>query len=191
MKRFPFLLAFSLFLFLHTAVKAQVRSDTGMMHMDTGHVAMNENELKWTDGPPGLPRGVRMAVLQGDPSKEGMFTLRAMFPANTKVYPHWHPTTEYITVVEGNIYMGTGDKFNERNATLVRKGGFAVMPARMNHYVFNRERCTLQIHAKGPFAITYVNPADDPRGRQGTQGTQGTRDTQRTQQDMPRTKGTQ
>jgi hypothetical protein len=32
----------------------------------------------------------------------------------------------------------------------------------MHHYAFTKTGATVQIHMIGPFAITYVNPADDP-----------------------------
>jgi hypothetical protein len=42
-------------------------------------------------------------------------------------------------------------------------GGYAVLPANMRHFAFARTAVTVQIAGIGPFAITYVNPADDPR----------------------------
>ena len=35
----------------------------------------------------------------------------------------------------------------------------------MNHYACTRTGAVIQITAHGPFAVTYVNPADDPRLR--------------------------
>jgi hypothetical protein len=37
------------------------------------------------------------------------------------------------------------------------------MGAGMNHYVFTTDPVDIQVTGNGPFAITYVNPADDPR----------------------------
>ncbi|MGI8839072.1 MAG: hypothetical protein ACR2H4_20910 [Pyrinomonadaceae bacterium] len=39
-------------------------------------------------------------------------------------------------------------------------------PANMSHFAFASGETILQIHGTGPFAITYVNPADDPRKKQ-------------------------
>ena len=36
--------------------------------------------VKWGPAPPALPPGAQMAVLDGDPSKPGLFTIRAKFP---------------------------------------------------------------------------------------------------------------
>jgi Domain of unknown function (DUF4437) len=163
MKKIPYILTPVLILFLsHVPASAQVSSNTAMSHADSGHVILNEADLKWGDGPPSLPKGVKMAVLEGDPSKEGEFTLRAVFPANYKIAPHWHPTTENITVLKGNWYLGTGEKFDEKTATLIKAGGFASIPATHHHFAFNKDECIIEIHSMGPFIINYINPADDP-----------------------------
>jgi hypothetical protein len=144
-------------------VIAQDHSASNMQHSDSGHIAINKADLKWVDAPPSLPKGAKVAVLVGDPSKEGLFTMRLMFPENYKVAPHWHPTAEHITVIEGTFYMGSGEKFDEGKATQLQEEGYSVMPAEMRHYAFTKGNAVIQVHAMGPFAITYVNPADDPR----------------------------
>src|SRR5438034_4319720 len=34
------------------------------------------SSLQWKDGPPSLPKGAKIAVLEGDPAKEGPFVFR-------------------------------------------------------------------------------------------------------------------
>lgn len=155
-----FLVAF--FLFSYYQIRAQEHTGAGK-HMDSTHIMFNAMDLKWGDGPPSLPKGVQMVVLEGDPSKEGMFTLRATMPANYKIPPHWHPTTEHVTVLEGTLYMGMGEKLDEGKASELKPGGFASMPEKTAHYAFTKDKCVIQVHAMGPFAVTYINPADDPR----------------------------
>jgi quercetin dioxygenase-like cupin family protein len=152
-----------LFLFLlHLQAKAQSNSNSDMKHADTGHIIINESDLAWGDAPPSLPKGAKMVVLQGDPSKEGPFTIRAMFPANYKIAPHWHPTMENVTVLKGTLYLGTGEKLDENTATMMKVGSFASIPATHHHFAFSKEECIIQVHAMGPFVINYLNPADDP-----------------------------
>ena len=43
-------------------------------------------------------------------------------------------------------------------------GGFMVLPAKQNHFLMTKSETVVEISSMGPFAITYVNPADDPRG---------------------------
>ena len=141
----------------------QPSSDSTMNYGN--HSFINSKDLKWMDGPPGLPAGAKFAVLDGDPSKEGLFTIRAVLPANYKIPAHWHPTTENVTVLEGTLYLGMGEKLDEPKATALTAGGFTALPGKMGHFAFSKEGAVIQIHAMGPFAITYYNPADDPRSK--------------------------
>ena len=144
----------------YTAI-AQSNSGTPMSHSD--HSLLNSKDFKWMDGPPGLPAGAKFTVLDGDPSKEGLFTIRATMPAGYKIPAHWHPSTEHVTVIEGTLYIGMGEKTDESKATALTAGGFASLPAKMGHFAFSKDGTTIQVHAMGPFAITYYNPSDDPR----------------------------
>ena len=54
-------------------------------------------ELKWGPAPAIFPAGAKMAVLQGDPGKPGLFTVRLDMPDGYRIPPHWHPADEHIT----------------------------------------------------------------------------------------------
>jgi hypothetical protein len=126
-----------------------------------------EGGFHWGPAPAVFPPGAEMALLQGDPSVAGeIFTVRLRFPNGYILPAHWHPTDEHVTVVEGTLLLGMGDRFDE-DAFLppLRAGGFITAPARMNHFVMARGRTVVQVHAMGPFALTYANPADDPQRR--------------------------
>lgn len=120
----------------------------------------------WGPAPPGLPAGAKAAVLAGDPGAEGAFTLRAWMPDGYKVMPHWHGADENLTVISGTLHVGMGDTFDKDKATAVKAGGFSVMPAKMRHWVWAEGETVIQVQSTGPFTITYVNPADDPRPKQ-------------------------
>ncbi len=138
--------------------------DHTKMASDTiGYKILNVNELKWVDVPPGLPKGAMVAVLSGDPFKEGPFTIRLKFPKGYAVMPHWHPTAELITVIEGTVYMGTQETFDKQKAGKLETGGFAVLPSKSVHYAFCNDPAVIQIQGTGPFAISYNNKSDDPR----------------------------
>ena len=121
------------------------------------------DQITWTDGPPSLPSGAKMAVLHGNPTKGGTFTMRLMLPDGFTVQPHFHPTDEHVTVLKGKFMVGMGDKFDESKMQKLETATFAVMPAGMRHYAKADGQTILQIHGKGPFKVTYVNKADDPR----------------------------
>jgi len=127
------------------------------------HKMVLPNALTWSDAPPGLPRGAKMAVLSGDPSKPGLFVLRVQLPAGYTVAAHWHPSDEAVTVLSGTFALGMGDKLDPQKLESLPVGGYALLPAKMGHYAMAKTAAVIQIHAMGPFAINYVNPADDPR----------------------------
>ena len=124
---------------------------------------MNSADMKWGAAPPGLPAGAQLAVLSGDPGKEGMFTIRLKFPAGYAVPPHQHPAPELVTVIDGNMRIGMGNVLDKPKASSLAVGGYVALPANMNHYAFTPGGATVQITSHGPFAITYANPKDDPR----------------------------
>jgi anti-sigma factor ChrR (cupin superfamily) len=113
-------------------------------------------------GPTVLPKGVQLSVLSGDPNKVGPFTIRLKAPTGYKIPAHRHPTAERVTVISGNFHFGMGEKLDEAKAEKLGNGGFVDLPADMNHYAFMSTNTVVQIDSDGPFAITYVNPADDP-----------------------------
>jgi quercetin dioxygenase-like cupin family protein len=125
--------------------------------------AMTPEALQWAPAPPTLPKGGQMAVLAGDPGMKGLFVVRLKAPSNYKIPAHQHPTAEAVTVISGDFHYGMGDKLDESKAEKLGPGGFIDMPANMNHYAFSGGgEVIIQIAGDGPFAIKYVNPADDP-----------------------------
>jgi len=126
------------------------------------NMPVNADGLTWGAAPPVLPKGAQIAVLSGDPSKDELSVLRLKMPANYKIPAHNHPTSEYVTVNSGKFHIGMGDKLDEKKGVELRAGGFGEAPAHMNHYAWASEETVVQVHGRGPFAITYVNSADDP-----------------------------
>ena len=119
--------------------------------------------VQWVDAPPSLPKGAKLAVLFGDPGREGeLFIVRGRLPAGAKIPPHTHPTAETVTVISGAFYVGMGEKFGLEAAKKVEPGGFIAMPAEHAHFGFVNDETVVEISAIGPFAINYLDPADDP-----------------------------
>ncbi|MDB4889994.1 MAG: anti-ECFsigma factor, ChrR [Gemmatimonadetes bacterium] len=118
--------------------------------------------IKYGPAPAVFPEGAKMAVLAGDPGKSEQFIVRLDFPAGYAIQPHWHPTDEHITVIEGTLLVGMGDTFDAKHMMKVGKSGFVTAGAKMHHYARANGHTVVQIDAMGPFAMTYVNPADDP-----------------------------
>jgi hypothetical protein len=127
------------------------------------HAAIAPADMKWGDGPPSLPAGAKLAVLEGDPGKAQAFTVRLRVPDGYKVMPHWHPTTEHVTVISGTFHIAMGDTFDDTKGTALPAGSFGFMGPKMHHYAWFTGDSEIQIHGMGPFALNYVKAADDPR----------------------------
>ena len=126
------------------------------------HTFTNPADVKWEPAPPNLPKGAKVAVLYGDPSKPGPYVMRLMTPANYKIPPHWHPGAENLTVISGTFYLGFGEKVEPAKAQALKAGGFHQVPPKTPHFAFTKGPVVIQAHGEGPFATTYVNEADDP-----------------------------
>lgn len=127
------------------------------------HEVMTPSNMKWTMGPASLPKGAQVTILEGDPSQKGPFTIRLKFPANYHVAPHSHPGTEHITVISGTLFLGMGDQTNEKQATALPAGSFALMSPETHHFAFTRSPAIVQLHGEGPWGITYLDNKDDPQ----------------------------
>ena len=124
---------------------------------------INTKDIKWTDAPPSMPKGAKIAVLQGDPGKAGPFVIRLKAPAGYKIEPHWHSQDENLTVISGTFYLGMGDKLDMKSAHALSAGGFHFLPGKAHHYAFTQVPTVVQVNGNGPFDSTHVNADDDPQ----------------------------
>src|SRR5262245_56293001 len=133
-----------------------------VLAQQSGHTTVNPDTLKWVE-PPVLP-GAQLAVVQGDPSKEGPFVYRLKMPAGYKVPPHLHKASENVTVLSGTFSIGLGEKFDPAKGHELPTGGFVSVPPNHPHYAWAGSRETVvQVHGVGPTDLRFVNPEDDPR----------------------------
>jgi quercetin dioxygenase-like cupin family protein len=131
------------------------------------HVISAVKEAQWGPAPPMLPPGAEIAVLAGNPGGSSAYTVRLKFPANYAIPAHSHPTDENVVIVSGALTFGMGDKLAKSasgNKTL-SPGGYALMPAGMNHYAYTTAATTIVLYGQGPVEFKYVNPSDDPRNK--------------------------
>jgi mannose-6-phosphate isomerase-like protein (cupin superfamily) len=121
--------------------------------------------ITWGPAPAVLPAGAKAAVLEGDPTKAGEFTLRLWMPDGYTIPPHFHAATEHVTVVQGAFLVGMGDRLDPSKFAELPTGTFGAIPAGMRHFARAKGEVIIQLHGTGPWSLTYVNPADDPRPR--------------------------
>jgi len=142
-----------------------IAATIGVAFAQDGHVMSAPKDLKWGDPPAVFEKGASFALVSGDPSKEGLYVVRLKMPAGYRINPHWHPTDEHVTVISGTFALGMGEKFDKSKMTELPAGGYALLPAKMPHYAMAKTAAVVQVHGTGPFALTYVNAADDPSQR--------------------------
>lgn len=121
------------------------------------------DEIRWKDGPGSIPPGAKLAVLEGDPTKEVPFVMRLKLPDGYRIPPHVHPKPERVTVISGTFNIGMGDKFDLSKGTAMPAGTFGRWMAGMKHFVWTKGETVIQLHGVGPWTIEYVDPKDDPR----------------------------
>ena len=130
---------------------------------------------KWGDipaaamvGTPSVEMGgtVRVAILQGDPMTAGRtYTLRLSCTDGTKIAPHWHPTTENVTVIKGAAEVGMGSKWDDAALKAVPMGGFFWATPHMTHFAECKGDTIMQVHGVAPFVINFVGPDDAPQAK--------------------------
>jgi quercetin dioxygenase-like cupin family protein len=127
-------------------------------------IVAHASSLAWAPAPPSLPPGAEFVLLEGNPAEAVPITFRLKLPPNYRVPPHWHSVLEHVTVLSGTLHIGMGAQASYQGGTTLAPGSFAVMPAKMVHHAWTGAGgAVFQLHSVGPWSITYVNPADDPR----------------------------
>src|SRR5580765_2005993 len=106
-------------------------------------------ETKWVDSPPSLPKGAKIAVLEGDPGKEGPFVFRVKMPDGYRIPPHTHLKPERLTVISGTFNIGMGNRFDESKGQVMPAGAYGQWPAGMKHFVWTKGETIVQLHGMG------------------------------------------
>lgn len=142
------------------AVAALALSLSLALAQQSQHTMVNADEVQWKEAPPVLP-GAQMALLYGDPAKDGVFVMRLKFPANYRIPPHTHPVDEVVTVISGEFHFGMGREFDETKLQAFSAGGLIAMPPGTEHFVHVPEETVVQLSTRGPWKLNYVNPDDN------------------------------
>ncbi|HXH54203.1 MAG TPA: cupin domain-containing protein [Gammaproteobacteria bacterium] len=145
---------------------------SGMPATSVGSLApatiFTPDRIEWKTGSDLFPVGSKVAILEGDPSKEGPFTMRVKYPANYRVAPHTHPVLEHMTVISGTHNLGIGQKFDSTKGTALTAGSFVVIPPELSHYGWGSEETILQIEGIGPRKKAFANATDNASNKPTT-----------------------
>lgn len=113
-------------------------------------LAIQITSVTWTDAPPSMPKGTKIAVLEGSPQQPGLFTIRLKVPAGAKLAAHTHPRDERVTVLSGKVAVTIDGK-----TTTFEDGGFYVNPPGTPHSLEFLEESMLQLTCEGPWVVTF------------------------------------
>ena len=125
-------------------------------------VLINARSIRWSDAPPSLPKGAKVAVLYGNPGAAEPFVMRMLLPAKYRIPFHWHTQSEQLTVLSGELFVANDATYNKKYARAVKPGGFLYLPAKAQQYTFTKKSTIVEIYGTGPFDVNYVDPNNDP-----------------------------
>lgn len=111
-----------------------------------------------------FPASVRLGIVAGDPSENGLYVIRVKVPRGVKLMPHRHPEDRVYTVMSGIFYIGLGDTFDATKLQAYPPGAVVVLPGNTPHFHWARSgEYISQVIAVGPLGLEYVKSEDDPR----------------------------
>ncbi|MFW5680525.1 MAG: cupin domain-containing protein, partial [Pseudomonadota bacterium] len=126
------------------------------------HMMVTPDALEWT-GIGSMAAPAEMAVIEGDLSAEEPFTFRLRLPDGYEIRPHVHPAYERVTVLQGTFHFAHGEDFDRDATTRLPEGSVAIMAPGEPMFGYAEGDVVIQLHGTGPWGITYIDPADDPR----------------------------
>jgi quercetin dioxygenase-like cupin family protein len=125
--------------------------------------AILPEEIDWKPFP-ALPAAVRIAVVVGEPQREGTYTIRVKVPNGVRLMPHRHPEDRVYTVISGIFYIGLGDQFDAGKLVAYPPGTVIILPGGTSHFHWAQSGDYItQVTAVGPLGLEYINAKDDPR----------------------------
>ena len=120
-------------------------------------------QIEWRAFPT-FPPSARLAILIGDPSQPGPYTIRVKVPGGVKLMAHRHPEDRVYTVISGVFYIGLGERFDADKLQAYPPGSVIVLPGNTPHFHWAKSgEYITQVTAIGPLGLDYLDPHDDPR----------------------------
>ncbi|MEP7134713.1 MAG: cupin domain-containing protein [Chloroflexota bacterium] len=128
-------------------------------------LAWNLNNIIWQEI---SPDGTKYSLLEGRRDSAGeAFTYAFFIPAGFWDPAHWHTADARITVLQGKLYLGYGDKHEEEKLQAYEAGSYILVPADAKHFDGSYEDTVIIGTAVGPWATHYVDSSVIPSA--GTQ----------------------
>jgi quercetin dioxygenase-like cupin family protein len=113
-----------------------------------------------------FPPSARLAIIAGQLSEAGLYTIRVKVPGGVKLMPHRHSEDRTYTVISGIFYIGLGDEFDAATLRAYPPGSVIFLPGNTSHFHWAQSgEYVTQVTAIGPLGLEYVNKRHDPRAR--------------------------
>jgi quercetin dioxygenase-like cupin family protein len=113
-----------------------------------------------------FPPSARLAIVVGEPLKQGPYTIRVRVPGGVKLMPHRHPEDRVYTVISGTFYIGLGDEFDAEKLQAYPAGAVIILPGNTAHFHWAKSgEYITQVTAIGPLGLEYIDAKDDPRSK--------------------------
>jgi quercetin dioxygenase-like cupin family protein len=140
-------------------IRAAVFAATFMATVGIVHAAtiILPGNFKYAPGN-GTSAGQMIAVVYGDPNKRGPFIIRVKSPDGYAIAPHYHAAVENVTVLQGTLLLGFGDKPDKAKTTAIPAGGFYSIPKGVHHFAFAKGETIVQIYSVGPRTKQRIEP---------------------------------
>lgn len=115
-------------------------------------IKLTQEDINWRPG----PAGVSFSVVYGNPTKSEHYVMLVKYPPHFKAIPHSHPIEQVVTVIEGTIYSGLGDEFNENELKPFGPGSVFTEPLNTAHFSLTKEKgAIVSITGIGPYSTRY------------------------------------
>ena len=125
--------------------------------------AILSEDIDWKPFP-AFPPSIRLAVVVGQPSEPGPYTIRVKVPRGEKLMPHKHPEDRVYTVISGVFYIGLGGEFDANKLEAYPPGAVVILPGNTPHFHWAKSgEYVTQVTAMGPLGLEYIDAKDDPR----------------------------
>ena len=127
--------------------------------------AILPEEIEWKPFA-AFPPSARLAIVVGEPAREGPYTIRVKLRHGTKMMPHSHPEDRMYTVISGIFYIGLGDDFDAEKLQAYPPGSVVILPGNTSHFHWAKSgEYITQVTAIGPLGLEYVDAKNDPRNQ--------------------------
>ncbi len=123
---------------------------------DNELILLTPDEMVNWGSPHVLNKGARDIILYGNPAKVENYVFRFKLPKNFEIKPFILNAQIFLTVIEGEILIGKGDKFIKNSMKILTSKSFCFIPDNYPIYFISSEETILQFHGIGPVDFNYI-----------------------------------